>query len=185
MSSINLLPKTFGSKYREVGARKIASLVSFLMIAISIVVCAYLYISNHNISKEIELLNSNISKADEKLNEEISNNKLLSVEIRGENTRLILENHVYFTKVIGVIQNNLIDEAYLNSMSISYSNSKDLVFNFDGVAKDYSSVASQLSVFKNLPLIKDTQIEKISINKMGLLDFNCNLKIEESILFYE
>ena len=185
MSSINLLPKTFDSKYKEASAKKIASSVSFLMVAISIVVYVCLYINSYNISKKIEVLNSNTSKVDKELNEEISNNELLSVEIRGESTKLILEKHVYFTKVVGVIQNNLIDEVYLNSLNVSYDDSKGLTFDFDGIAKNYSSVADQLSIFKNLPLIKDTQIKEISVNKTGLLDFGCSLEIEESILFYE
>ena len=185
MSSINLLPKTFDSRYKEVGARKIAFAISFLMVAISIVIYVYLYVNNYSISKEIEVLNSSISEVDKKLNEEISNNELLSVEIKGENTKLILEKHVYFTNAVGIIQNNLIDEIYLNSLNVSYSNDKNLTFDFNGVAKNYSSIASQLSIFKNLPLVKDTQIKEISVNETGLLDFNCSLKMEESILFYE
>ncbi len=185
MPSINLLPKNFDSKYKEASAKKIASSVSFLMVAISIAIYVCLYINSYNISKEIEVLNSNISEVDKKLDEEISNNELLSVEIRGESTKLILEKHVYFTKAIGIIQDNLIDEVYLNSLDISYDDSEGLTFDFDGIAKNYSFVANQLSIFKNLPLIKDTQIKEISVNETGLLDFNCSLEMEESILFYE
>lgn len=185
MSSINLLPKTFDSKYKEVGARKVVSFISFLMVVISVVIYVCLYVNNYNVSKEIEVLNSSISEVDKKLNEEISNNELLSVEIKGENTKLILEKHVYFTKAVGIIQNNLTDEIYLNSLNISYDGDRGLVFDFNGIAKNYSSVASQLSIFKNLPLIKDTQIKEISVNEIGLLDFNCSLKVEESVLFYK
>lgn len=185
MSSINLLPKTFDSKYKEVGAKRIASFISFLMVAISLVIYACLYINSYNISKEIEVLSSDISEVDKRLDEEISGNELLSVEIKGKNTKFILEKHVYFTKAIGVIQNNLIDEIYLNFLNISHSGDKGLVFDFNGVAKNYSFIANQLSIFKNLPLIKDTQIKKILVNETGALDFNCSLEMEEDILFYE
>lgn len=185
MTSINLLPKAFDYKYREKNAKKIASLVSFLMIMISVVVYAYLFVNNRNLSEKVNALSLGISENEKKIKEEIANNKLLYVEITGKNAGLILEKHTYFTKAIGIVQDNLIDEIYLDSLDTFYDDKKGLAFNFNGIARDYSAVANQLAAFKKLPLIEDAQIKSISANKMGLLDFSCDLKIKENVLFYE
>ena len=184
MSSINLLPEAFSSKYREKNVKKISPFISFLMLAIVIVIYAYLYANDHNSSQKVMALSFNIANIEKQIEEEVTNNKLLSVEVKGRSAELILANHSYFTKVTKLIQENLIDEAYLNSLDI-LNNDKKLIFNFKGISKDYSVGANQLSVFKSSPLIKSVQIEEISVNEMGLLEFSCSLNLEEKVLLYK
>ena len=190
MSSINLLPKKVKFEAELIKSKKsnIAFAISFLMILLVILFFAALYVSNRYVSEEIKVLNSQVKAADEEINKEISDNKFLIAEVKAKKNNLLLAKHTYFTKALDLIRNSLTADVYLDSLlvtSVIVAEERFVVFELEGTAKNYQSIASQAHIFKNLPGVKSVNIENVSVNDGGYEEFKAVLEFKEEILFYE
>ena len=187
MSSINLLPRISNSKCKEKKEIKIASFASFasfLLIISPILFYVFLYSSNQNSLKEVEFLNMEIGVIDEKIEKEMSNNEFLSIETKGSKISFLLSRHAYFSEAIYFIQDNLMDEVFIENLKISFAGIGYIDVNINGVARDYSSVATQMYALKSLPVVEDFSIKSISKNEWGNLDFNGDLKLDKKVIIY-
>lgn len=186
MPSINLLPKNI--KFKTELAKKeksnVAFIVSLLMLFLPVVFFAGLRVDNYYALKEITTLNSDIKIANEKIEKEVSDNKFLVAETKAKKNNLLLAKHTYFTKVLDIVRNNLIEDVYLDKLFIS-AESDSIVINFSGIAKDYQSVMSQMHILKNLPNIKSANVTKVSVNDDGREVFEGILKFKKDIIFYK
>ena len=187
MSSINLLPKSIKFEAELIKSKKsnIAFTISLLMIFSAIIFFVGLYISNHYASEKIVILNSQVKAADEEIKKEISDNKFLIAEVKAKRNNLLLAKHTYFTKALDLIRNSLITDVYLNNLSIIAEEEGFVIFEINGVAKNYRSIASQACIFENLPDIESANITNISVDDRGYEEFRAVLKFKEEILFYE
>lgn len=187
MSSINLLPKSFDfdDKERQEGESKFAILVSLAIVLIPIILYAVLYFNNVNSSEEIFTLNSRIEGLDKEIEERIENNKLLMLEDKAADANNLLIGHPYFTKVIDLVNKNLIDDLYLTSMIIDFDEQEFITVSFNAVAKRNSTIASQILVFKNMTEIKNVSMENTAPTEEGYAKFDINLEIEKQIIFYK
>ncbi len=187
MSSINLLPKSIKFEAELIKSKKsnIAFTISLLMIFSAILFFVGLYISNHYVSEEIDILNSQVKVADEEIKKEVSDNKFLIAEVKAKKNNLLLAKHTYFTKALDLIRNSLITDVYLNDLSIIAEEEGFVIFEINGVAKNYRSIASQARIFKNLPDIESANITNVSVDDKGYEEFRAVLKFKEEILFYE
>ena len=187
MPSINLLPKNIKFEAELIKSEKsnIAFAISFLMILSSILFFAGLYISNYYVSEEIKVLNSQVKAADEEIEKEVSDNKFLIAEVKAKKNNLLLAKHTYFTKALDLIRNSLIADVYLNKLSIVAAEDGLVVFEFNGAAKNYQSIASQARIFKNLPSVESVNVVNISVDDKGYEEFEAVLKFKEKILFYK
>lgn len=187
MSSINLLPKNIKFKAESIKSEKsnFAFVISLLMILFTVVSLVGLYVSNYYALKKIDLLSSEVEAADKKIEKEISNNKFLIAETKAKKNNLLLAKHTYFTKVLNLIKNNLVEDVYLDKLFTSRTKEGTIVFELNGVARTYQSVVSQAYVFKNIPNIKEVDIISVSINDNGHEEFGIVLEFEERVLFYE
>ena len=185
MSSINLLPKISDSEDEEKRGIKIAPLVSFLLIIFPLFSFIFLYFNNQNSFKEVASLNMEISVINEKIEEEVSNNEFLSVEVKGSKVNFLLSRHAYFTEAIYFLQENLIDKVFIKNMEVSFAGGEYVDINIDGVARDYSSIATQMYIFKSLSLVENFSIKNISKNEWGNFDFDGNLKLDKKIVVYD
>ena len=84
-----------------------------------------------------------------------------------------------------LIRNSLITDVYLNDLSIIAEEEGFVIFEINGVAKNYRSIASQARIFKNLPDIESANITNVSVDDKGYEEFRAVLKFKEEILFYE
>jgi len=184
MPSINLLPKNI--KFKTELAKKeksnVAFIVSFLIIFLPIVFFVGLRVDNHYASEKIVVLNSNVEAADEEIEKEVSDNKFLIAETKAKKNNLLLAKHTYFTKVLNLIRNSLIEDVYLDKLSI-FTESDSIVIKFSGVAKEYQSIVSQMHILKNLPSIESANITDVSIDDKGLEAFEGILKFKKDIVF--
>ncbi len=189
MSSINLLPKNIKFEAELIKSKKsnIAFAVSFLMILSAILFFAGLYASNYYALKEIDVLNSQVKTADEEIKKEVSDNKFLIAEVKAKKNNLLLAKHTYFTKALDLIRNSLIADVYLNKLSIATAEAEEklVVFELNGVAKNYQSIVSQARIFENLPSIESVNVTNVSVDDKGYEEFDVVLKFKEEILFYE
>ena len=185
MSSINLLPKISNSEDEEKRGIKIASFVSLLLIMFPILFSVFLYFSNQNSLEEVKFLNMEIDVVNEKIEKEVLNNEFLSAEIKGSKVNFLLSRHAYFSETIYFLQENLIDKVFIKDMEISFAGGKYVNVNINGSAKDYSSVATQMYIFKSLSLVEDFSIKNISKNEWGNLDFDGDLKLDKKVVVYD
>ena len=188
MPSINLLPKDFKSNNRgsQKQSNKLVLIISILLVVISVVFFAGLYFLNKNSAKEIESLNQEVKMAKEGIEKEFSNTELLLSNSDVDNAILLLSERVYFTKIINIFQNNLGADVYLNSLDINFDKENFLISEFEGVSKDYTSLISQIYIFKNNDIFEEIDIKDISVNKeSGFIDFTGSLKFKQSSFFYE
>jgi hypothetical protein len=185
MSSINLLPNGPVVQKKEIKKEtKSASLISFCLIVISIISLAYLYFDNQNKMGEVVSLESQSLVLDVEINKEIAKNKLLSADSKEDKITFLLSKHSYFTKAIYFIQDNLIDEAYIEDLKITFSKEKSVNVEMSGVARKYSNLATQLYVFKNLPIAYSFDPKIISENDLGDVDFTGNLNLDSKSVLY-
>ena len=187
MPSINLLPKDFKSNNRgsQKQSNKLVLIISILLVVISVVFFAGLYFLNKNSAKEIESLNQEVKMAKEGIEKEFSNTELLLSNSDVDNAILLLSERVYFTKIINIFQNNLGADVYLNSLDINFDKENFLISEFEGVSKDYTSLISQIYIFKNNDIFEEIDIKDISVNKeSGFIDFTGSLKFKQSSFFY-
>ncbi|MCK5122645.1 MAG: hypothetical protein KAQ87_00635 [Candidatus Pacebacteria bacterium] len=188
MSSINLLPKN--DNFNEVKNRKwsgrIVFGISILLVAIPVIFFAGLYFLNKNSSEEIENLNLEIKTAEEEIEKSFSKTELLLANSDVDNAISLLSERVYFTKIINIFQENLIDGVYLNSLNINSSEEDSLTSRFDGVARDYSSLISQIDALKSNDVFEKVDIKSVSIGKdNGYIDFQGNLTLKQNAFFYD
>ena len=190
MSSINLLPKSsdFNDREKQNSKNKLAILTSLTITAIiltPIIFYAILYFKNINSSEKIDSLNAEIEILDEEIREKIENNKLLTVENKAADANNLLAQHPYFTKVINLINKNLIANLYLTSLIIDFDKQEFLTIKIKAVAKNSSTIASQTLVFKNMPNVDSVKVSDIIPTKEGYVDFNMELDVKKQIIFYE
>lgn len=186
MPSINLLPKNIKIKTELAKKEKsnVTFIVSFLIIFLPIIFFIGLRVDNHYASKKIAVLNSNVEAANEEIKKEVSDNKFLIAETKAKKNNLLLAKHTYFTKALNLIRNNLIENIYLDNLSIS-TESGSIIINFSGVAENYQSIMSQMRIFKNLPNIESADVINISVGDDGREVFEVVLKFKKDIVFYE
>jgi len=186
MSSINLLPNGPVVQKKEIRKEtKSASFVSFCLIIVSIASLAFLYFDNQNKAGEVISLESQSSAIDDEINREITKNKLLSADNKEDEIISLLSRHSYFTKAIYFIQDNLMDEAYINDLKIAFSKEKSVNVEISGVARNYSNIATQLYVFKNLPAARGFTLKNISENDLGNIDFSGDLNLDIKTVLYD
>jgi len=187
MSSINLLPKSFNfdDKKDQNNGSKFAILISLIMVLIPVMLYTVLHFKNINHFKAIDGLNSEVETINEEIKKKIENNKLLMVEDKAADANSLLANHPYFTKVIDLINENLIADLYPASMIIDFNKQELITVEFEAVAKNNATIASQILVFKNMVEIKDVIVDSIIPTKEGYKEFNVKLEIEKQIIFYK
>ena len=183
MSSINLLPKNI--KFKAELAKKeksnVVFIISFLIMFIPIVFFVALRIDNYYNLKKNALLNSDVKIADEEIKKGVSDNKFLIAETKAKKDNLLLAKHTYFTKVLNLIRSSLIEDIYLDKLSISVE-SDSIIIDFSGIAKNYQSIVSQMHILKNLPNIKSADVTSVSVNDDGQEVFEGVLKFKKDIV---
>ena len=190
MPSINLLPKELNIK-KEImrsGKSKVAFTISLLLVFSSVMLLVCLYVSNYYSLKKNESLSSKIKIADEKIEKEVFDNKFLIAEVKAKEDSSLLAKHTYFTRAIDAVRGNLIDGVYLNELSISSEESDEeefVDFKFNGIARNYASIASQARIFKNLSYVENVSVESVSNDKNGYKDFDGTIRFKKEIVFYE
>jgi hypothetical protein len=184
MPSINLLPRVLNSKYEKKREIKIAPFISFLMIIFPILFSTFLHFSNQNSLKEVEFLNIEIGAINKKIEKEASSNEFLSAETKGSKISFFLSRHSYFSEAIYFLQDNLMDEVFIESLEISFTGGEYVDVNINGVVKNYSSIATQLYVLKSLPAVENFSIKSISKNEWGRLNFKGDLKLDKKVIVY-
>ena len=188
MSSINLLPKndSFSDAENHKWSNRIVSGVSVLVVVISVIFFAGLYFLNKNSTKEIEDLNQKIKVAEEDIKKSFSNTELLLANSDVDNAIFLLSERVYFTKIIDIFQKNLVDGVYLDFLNIDFNKDGLLASEFYGIAKDYSSLVSQIDIFKRNDVFEKVNIKSVSINKNnGHIDFKGSLELKQGAFFYD
>ena len=184
MSSINLLPKNIKVKVERKTAIYSSSTISSFLILFSIIISIYYHFEDKKYIQDINSLSSESNLIEVKLEEEINNSrKFIISQTEGENILYMLSVHSYFTKIINYFEQILTDDVFVESYAISIDG--DFVnIDFDGVAKNYESAATQMYIIKEMFKAKKVNIEQLTQKNSGI-NFSGSISFDENIGKYE
>ncbi len=186
MPSINLLPKKIRYKENEERQKRIFFVFSALLLIISISSYLGAHIDKAIATDKSEKLSLEMKKVGVDIEKEIENNELFLTKNQIKDIAEMLDDHSYFSKAFGVIQNIIIDGVYLKESGLSLDKEENLTMEISGVADNYLAIISQIAVFKNSYWIDNVEINDISLEDENGVSFSGSLKFKRDvILFHE
>lgn len=183
MSSINLLPKNVKLKNKLSEQRKGVFAVSFLIAAISVISYLGAYIDKSSASNEVNLLNSRLEALDKDIKSEIDNNNSFLMEEKIKDATLLLDEHHYYSKAFKLVQNTIIDNAYLINSDFSVDG-ENLILSVVGNAENYLAAVDQIAVFKNSYWFDDVKFDNIAAAGNGEVKFSAEMKLKKDLISY-
>jgi Tfp pilus assembly protein PilN len=190
MSSINLLPKDFGSKGNKKKQKKITVVLSVFLALILVVLYATVSIDKIIASKESDSLDSEMKKISDDIKKEVNDNELFLMGDKIKNIRGLLDSHNYFSKMFNVIQNVISEDVHLTKSELLFDEKENLTLRIDGVADSYLTAIDQIAIFKNSYWIDKVEIKNITTNNNAdsgeEINFSGNLIFKKDlVLFHE
>ena len=179
MSSINLLPKHAKLKNKLSEQRKGIFIVSFFLVAISVISYLGAYIDKSSASDEVNLLNSRLETLDKDIRNEIDNNNSPLMEEKIKDITLLLDEHHYYSKAFKLVQNIIINNAYLASSNFSVDK-EDLILSIEGNAENYLAAVDQIAVLKNSYWFDNVEFDNIAAVGEGEVRFSAKMKQKRS-----
>lgn len=184
MSSINLLPKNIKTKQETSDTSGgLILFVSFLLIIASISLPVGIYVHNQSLTKKVGVLDMELIEKDKILQDEFSNNKILNLEKTIDDANILLSNHKYYTKVIEILQDDLIENIFLENFMIEKEKDR-IILSFKGVAKTNFDVAKQINFLKKKDFVIDVFVDKISVDKNNFVTFDSIVYLKEDVVNY-
>lgn len=183
MSSINLLPKHIKLRNKLSEQRRGIFMVSFFLAAISIISYLGVYIDKSSASNKVNLLNSRLEALDKDIRTEIDNNKSSLMEEKIKDITLLLDEHHYYSKAFKLVQNAIIDNAYLINSDFSVDG-ENLILSVGGNAENYLAAVDQIAVFKNSYWFDDVKFDNIADAGEGEVKFSAEMKLKKDLISY-
>lgn len=183
MPSINLLPKHDKLKNKLSEQRRGIFAVSFFLVAVSVIFYLGIYIDKSSASNKINLLNSRLENLDRDIKNEIDNNNPSLMEEKIEDITLLLNEHHYYSKAFKLVQNTIVDNAYLTSSDFSVDG-ENLILSVGGSAENYLAAVDQIAVFKNSYWFDDVEFDNIAAVEDGEVKFSAKMKLKKDLILY-
>jgi len=184
MPSINLLPKDIGAQGNGGGEKASIVALSFFLMLVTIVSYSAIYLSKTNNSNTSKLLDVEIQKTNDQIEEEYNNNKLFSMEGSAKDAEALLKEHYYFSKALKMLQMIITDDVYLTKSDLLLSEDGNLVFNIEGIAKNYLAAINQIAVFKDSYWVYDAKVGDIKNTENNEAIFSGKLTANKDLILY-
>ena len=186
MPSINLLPKKIRYKESEERRKEILFAFSVLLLIISGISYLGAYVEKTIASDKSEKLSLEMKMVSADIEKEIKNNELFLTKNQIKDIAEILNNHSYFSKAFGVIQNITVEGVYLKESNLSLDKDGNLTMEISGIANSYLTIINQIAVLKNSYWIDNVEINDISLEDESGVSFSGSLGFKEgAVLFHE
>ncbi len=183
MSSINLLPKYDKLKNKLSERRKGIFAISLFLAVISVISYLGAYIDKSSASNEVNLLNSKLETLDKDIENEIGNYDSSLMEEKIKDITLLLDEHHYYSKAFKLVQNTIIDNAYLINSDFSVDG-KNLILSVEGNAENYLAAVNQIAVFKNSYWFDNVEFDNIAAAGEGEVKFSAKMKLKKDLILY-
>jgi Tfp pilus assembly protein PilN len=183
MPSINLLPKHIKLKNKLSERRKGIFVVSFFLVTISVISYLGVYIDRSSASNEVNLLNSRLETLDKDIRNEIDNNNSPLMEEKIKDITLLLDEHHYYSKAFRLVQNIIIDNAYLASSDFSIDK-ENLILSIEGNTENYLVAVDQIAALKNSYWFDDVEFDNIVAAGEGEVKFSAKMKLKKDLILY-
>jgi len=92
---------------------------------------------------------------------------------------LILAEHLYSSKFFVFLEKLCHPQVWFSQMNFSV---KDYSLSLTGETTDFLTLEQQLAIFRKEPLIKSISLSNLSVGKEGLVNFDLNIILDQSIL---
>lgn len=193
---VNLVPEEIIEKL--VPKNRIANLVIWVVIALTLVGVAYMGISIYKTTTitKIEYLRIDISNVDSEISTYRDFQKeIINLKEKTDDVKIVLNKHVYWSKLFEYLEKYTISEVYYTSLAGDLNG----IINLQAVGEDYNSVARQLLVFQEaqdfvdnatITSIKSNEIEEEILGEpdqtrtvINSVNFNISLGIKSGTLY--
>lgn len=182
---INLMPKQEADPAEQTQTRPFYFAIVLVIFAISLLAFAVIYYYNNFLLKK-QL--TDLEKQDTEIQGQISSvatseelSALNAAILKGENTKSILSNHYYTSRLFGLLES-------LTIKSVSYGTFSEKVdsgiikLSFAGFADSFNALAKQLIVFKKSKDIKNVNFNNATSGKDGKITFSMILEVDPKVI---
>ena len=90
----------------------------------------------------------------------------------------IVDQHLNNSKVFLFLQNNCHPQVWFSQLSLDSRESK---VSLSGSTRSFESLGQQILIFKEKEVVENVNLEKVSINKDGGIDFGLSLSLNPNI----
>jgi len=156
----------------------------YLSVILLILVVAAIFVLDNYINKSKEAL----SGLDEAIKSERTQERLaLEKEVQTyarkiEDFSKIISQHLENSGVFVFLQSNCHPQVWFSQFTLDSLGNK---IGLDGKSKSFKSLGQQILIFQEEKLVKSVNLEKVSLNKEGGVDFSLSLILDPQIFIFK
>ncbi|OHA26004.1 MAG: hypothetical protein A3D52_01295 [Candidatus Taylorbacteria bacterium RIFCSPHIGHO2_02_FULL_44_36] len=172
-----------GMNFRVGQGLGIFPLTAIVIFLISAGAFGVVYLYKQSVAKEISTLDADLARTREVFQPAtIAEFKKLSNRLSVADK--LLNNHTALSQVFGVLEAATLKSVYFNSFYLAGAD-KGFSLVLKGVAKNFSSVASQSDVFGKDQMIKNPIFSNLNLDQRGNVVFDITASVDPALLYYK
>lgn len=178
---LQLLPETRRSISVTIPGENRILYVGIAVLAISIILTAGLWFLRSSRANSLAEVLAQVKIKNDEIDTNIEVvNSVATVSQQIGNISKLLDNHIYWSKALGRIENLLSAQIQIDSLSGNVTSEE---INLKAFSPSYTIIAKQIASFVSDPLVKDISMGEITTQTSGRLEFSMILKINSSEFF--
>jgi len=169
----------FGQIKRESGILnnlQLKTKISFVLL----IFVLFLGIGSLIVNKIFELKTSNSLNRQIDLNKQrlfSLENNILNFPKQKDKAQELLNSHIYFSKIFDFFRENTIKTVFYEKISI---NAEDRTLNLEAIALSFEEAAKQLVLIKSIKEVDNFEVNSVSLNKDGKINFFIKIKLKDN-----
>jgi len=178
---LQLLPETRKSISVTVPGENRVLYIGIVILIVSILLTTGLWLLRSRKVNEFSKISNDLKAIGAQIdaNIEIVNN-VATVSQQIGNISKLLDNHIYWSKALGRMENLLSPQIQIDSLSGNVMSGE---ISLKAFSPSYTIIARQIASFVSDPFIKDVSIGEITTQTSGRLEFSMMLKVNSSEFF--
>ena len=165
----------------------IFTVLSTLVFFVSIIGAGGIFFWQQTLQSDIKIIQSQLQSQKDKFDER-SINELTALDQRLNVSAQLLNNHMYSSKILELLQKNTVQTVRYNKFSVdpNQTDKKTLKITLSGQAKDYASIALQSYVFGKIQnAVVNFEFSNLTLDQSGNVLFDLSATVERDITAFE
>lgn len=165
------------------------SFVSFLLLIISVLMLAGVYLYKGFLNKKTGELFASLKRAEDML-DPVFIGQMQSLDSKMETAKTLLSQHKMPTAVFEFLEQSTLETVRFSSFDLVINPPKDLkesaeiILNLSGTARSYASLALQSLEFQKNENVKNIVLSGLSLGEKGDVNFSAQIIIDQNYLIY-
>lgn len=183
MADINLIPKEYKGRRQKISAifSKTGGVILVLLI-LSLILYGGLFLYEGNLRKDLDRIKQEITLLDQKRDPDIEQ-AIVDLDKKLGVLEELFKNHFYWSKLFNKIEELTAPQIYFSKANSDFSDEEEQVrINLSVNALNYITVARQMLVFQEDPLVEKIRLSEISLDREGGVDFDLEINFSKEIL---